>query len=120
MREDTPQDRPAEESSLAGLRAAQSRATTSEDSGGADPHEPAEGVLTLVCFTCGNEYYFEDQNPPEEMTCEKCGSTVFRSFFSPQGDEVAQDFEDSTARDLDPDDPEGDATEGDVADLNRS
>lgn len=81
---------------------------------------PAEGVLTLVCFTCGKEYYFESSPPPSGMSCEKCGSSVFRDFFTPTSyDEAAEDFEDSTARDLDPDDAEGDTMPGDVMDLDR-
>ena len=82
--------------------------------------DPAEGVLTLVCFTCGKEYFFTDTAPPEGISCEKCGGTVFRNFFTPAADdEVARDFEDSTARDLDPDDAEGDTMPGDIIDLNR-
>ena len=80
----------------------------------------AEGVLTLVCLKCGQEYYFEDSDPPEKMSCEKCGNGVFREFFSPtDGNDAAQDFEDTTGRDLDPDDAEGDTLPGDVLDLNR-
>ena len=82
--------------------------------------EPDEGVLTLVCLKCGTEYYFEDGSPPSGMTCEKCGNGVFRDFYTPsESDEASQDFEDTTARDLDPDDPEGDTLPGDVIDLNR-
>lgn len=78
------------------------------------------GVLTRVCLTCGQEYYFTDTTPPASMSCEKCGSTVFREFYSPlEADEVERDYLDSTERDLDPDDPEGDAMPGDVLDLNR-
>lgn len=79
-----------------------------------------EGVLTLVCLKCGHEYYFADGSPPEGMTCEKCGNGVFRDFYSPaEGDEAAEDFNDTTARDLDPDDAEGETLPGDVLDLNR-
>jgi hypothetical protein len=74
-------------------------------------------VLTLVCETCGKDYFFEDEQPPEGMKCEKCGSTVFRSFHDHGGDEAADDFRDSTERDLDPDDAEGDVLPGDVMDL---
>jgi DNA-directed RNA polymerase subunit RPC12/RpoP len=79
----------------------------------------SEGVLTLVCFKCGTEYYFSEEDPPAEMSCEKCGNTVFRSFFSPADDEVADDFHDSTHRDMDPDDAEGETLPGDVSDLNQ-
>lgn len=78
-----------------------------------------EGVLTLVCLKCGTEYYYSEGGPPSEVTCDKCGNTVFRSFYSADGDEVAEDFEDSTSRDMHPDDAEGDTFPGDVLDLNR-
>jgi hypothetical protein len=102
-----------------GRSAAEARDTPgAADAGPID--EPAEGVLTLVCLTCGQEYYFEDARPPAGMTCERCGSHVFRDFFSPEeGDDAAQDFTDSTARNLDPDDAEGETMPGDVMDLNR-
>lgn len=77
------------------------------------------GVLTLVCLKCGQEYYFADGVPPAGMTCEKCGNGVFRDFYSPaQDSEAADDFDDTTARDLDPDDAEGDTLPGDILDLN--
>jgi hypothetical protein len=96
-----------------------------EQQSGREPSEsserPAEGVLTLVCLTCGKEYFFADAPPPAEMSCEKCGGTVFRNFYSPaEDDEAARDFQDSTARALDPDDPEGDALPGDLMDLDRA
>ena len=107
------------ESIPAGHRAAQSRDDPGADSSG-PIDEPARGVLTLVCFKCGTEYYFTQSDPPEGISCEKCGNTVFREFFSPRSDdEAARDFEDTTARDLDPDDAEGDTLPGDVLDLNR-
>ena len=80
--------------------------------------EPTEGVLTRVCLTCGQEYYLTGGDAGGKMVCEKCGSTVFREFFShTEGDEAASDFAESTDRDLDPDDAEGDAMPGDVIDL---
>lgn len=82
--------------------------------------DETDGVLTLVCLTCGTEYYFTDTKPEPVMVCEKCGGVVFREFFSPPtADEAATDFTDTTARELDPDDAEGDALPGDVIDLNR-
>jgi NAD-dependent SIR2 family protein deacetylase len=80
-----------------------------------DPHGE---VLTLVCETCGKDYFFDNTQPEPGMTCEKCGGTVFRSFHASVGDEAADDFRDSTERDLDPDDAEGDVMPGDVMDLN--
>ncbi len=78
----------------------------------------AEGVLTVVCLKCGTEYYFGDEFPPEDLACEKCGNTVFRSFYSPEAeDEAAADFSETTERDLRPDDPEGATMPGDILDL---
>ena len=76
-------------------------------------------VVTLICETCGKDYSFEDESPPAGLKCEKCGSTVFRAFDASVGDEAADDFRDSTARDTNPDDPEGDTLPGDILDLNR-
>ena len=80
--------------------------------------EPRTRVLTLVCEKCGKDYFFEDEQPDPDMACEKCGGTVFRSFHDTVGDEASDDFRDSTERDLDPDDAEGDVMPGDVMDLN--
>ena len=78
------------------------------------------GVLTLVCLKCGQEYYFSDGAPPPGITCEKCGNGVFRDFYSPrEGDEAAEDFDETTARDMNTDDAEGDTLPGDLLDLNR-
>ena len=81
--------------------------------------DPAGTVLTLVCEKCGKDYFFEDERPEPGMKCEKCGGTVFRSFHETVGDEARDDFRDSTERDLDPDDAEGDVMPGDIMDLNR-
>jgi len=80
---------------------------------------PVTTVLTLVCENCGKDYFFEDEQPQPGMTCTKCGASVFRSFHTQVGDEAADDFRDSTERDLDTDDPEGDVLPGDILDLNR-
>jgi len=82
----------------------------------ADASEADEVVLTLVCLTCGKEYYFSEE-PSEGISCEKCAGSVFRSFYSREGDEAADDFSETTGRDLDPDDAEGEALPGDVLDL---
>lgn len=76
------------------------------------------GVLTLVCERCGKDYFFDDEPPPADLACEKCGGTVFRSFYDNVGDDASDDFRDSTDRDLRPDDAEGDVLPGDVMDLN--
>lgn len=113
------QEQRGPENHVMGRRTAQSRDDAGVESAG--PVEPpAQGVLTLVCLECGKEYFFSDSLPPEGMSCEKCGNTVFRDFFTPtEYDEAAEDFQDSTARDLDPDDAEGDTMPGDVMDLNK-
>ena len=93
----------------------------SDASAAGDPpggSEPRGQVLTLVCETCGKDYFFDDTQPEPGMACEKCGGTVFRSFHESTGDEAADDFRDTTDRDLDPDDAEGDVMPGDVMDLN--
>ena len=41
-----------------------------------------QGVTTLICLTCGNEKTF-DTDVPSSLTCDKCGSTVFRQFDTP-------------------------------------
>jgi hypothetical protein len=80
----------------------------------------AEGVLTLVCLKCGTEYYFGRDEPPDSLQCEKCQNTVFRSFFTHEaGDEAAVDFQDSTGRDMNSDDAEGETLPGDVLDLDQ-
>ena len=79
----------------------------------------SEGVLVQVCVECGKEYFYDDTPPPAEQKCEKCGNTVFRSFFSvTDGDEVAADFEDTTHRDTTTEDPATDVSRGDLYDLN--
>jgi hypothetical protein len=81
--------------------------------------EPGSGgVLVQVCLECGKEYMFDDQ-APENLTCDKCGNAVFRSFFaSTRSDEVVDDFNESTDRDLLTTDPATDVTRGDLHDLN--
>src|SRR3954469_24436335 len=82
-------------------------------------NESSGGVLVQVCIECGKEYYYEDRQPPREQKCEKCGSTVFRSFFADaQPDDAAQDFADSTERDTATNDGSTDITRGDLHDLN--
>lgn len=80
--------------------------------------EDEDGVLTLVCLKCGTEYYFGEEQPSPDLVCEKCGNTVFRSFFAHEAeDEAETDFRDVTERDLHTDDPEGAAMPGDILDL---
>ncbi|MGH7717519.1 MAG: hypothetical protein ACREON_01570 [Gemmatimonadaceae bacterium] len=62
----------------------------------ADSREP-QGVLTLVCLTCGNHKDFDD-TPPPAVTCERCGGTVFRNFYTPTvaDDATLAQLEDAT------------------------
>lgn len=94
------------------------RDSRSEEPMQAPARPRAPQVVTLVCELCGKDYSFEDESPPADLKCEKCGGTVFRVFHEAEG-EAADDFRDSTERDLDPDDPEGDTLPGDILDLNR-
>jgi hypothetical protein len=89
-----------------------------EQRGASDADSGAGDVLTRVCLTCGQEYYLTGGEAGGKMVCEKCGSTVFREFLTRgEDDEAARDFADTTGRDLDPDDAEGDTLPGDVIDL---
>ena len=85
----------------------------------ADAEERSGSVMVQVCLECGREYYFEKQQSPEELVCERCGNSVFRSFKAERAaDEVQQDFSDSMERDLATDDPATDVSLGDLHDLN--
>ena len=84
------------------------------------PGPGESGVQIEICVECGREYTFEDEPVPETLECEKCGGKVFRSFFEAfEPSEASLDFEETTGRDMDPDDPEGDTTSGDLVDLER-
>lgn len=78
-----------------------------------------DGVLTQVCVECGKEYFFDDEPPPADLACERCGNGVFRSFFdATTPGEAAIDFKESTERDTATDDPATDVTSSDLNDLN--
>ena len=79
----------------------------------------SDGVLVQVCVECGKHYYYDDAEPPADQTCERCGNTVFRSFFDATApDDVETDYKEMTERDLATDDPATDVTRGDLYDLN--
>lgn len=90
-----------------------------EDRALADQGTPVGEVTVLVCVECGREYPF-DREPPSELTCERCGNTVFRSFRgqAPRGDEADEDFRETTERDLAADAGASDVEPGDLRDLN--
>lgn len=84
------------------------------------PGPDESGILVEICVECGREYTFEDDPPPDDLKCEKCGGTVFRSFWeSYERSDAGRDFDETTGRDMNPDDPEGDTTSGDLVDLER-
>jgi DNA-directed RNA polymerase subunit RPC12/RpoP len=86
----------------------------------ADSNRDADGVLVQVCLTCGKEYTFTEA-PPADLACDKCGSTVFRSFLSrPRADEVEEDYREATERDTLTTDPGTDIAQGDLHDLRNS
>jgi len=75
------------------------------------------GLVTLVCLTCGKERFFT-QDVPAAVTCEQCGSTVFRTFATPtEPDEAAIDALEAQARSMAYGDSSPDTTIGDVSDL---
>ena len=107
-------DRPR---SLEEIRAEQTREDPGHETAG-QIGQPVQGVLVQVCEVCGKEYTFDEEQPPANMTCEKCGNGVFRSFFDvTSSDEVEDDFRAATERDLATDDPATDVTAADVRDL---
>lgn len=77
-------------------------------------------VVLQVCVKCGREVQFEAaEEIPSDLKCEKCGNQVFRTFEdSASPGEAMADFRDETDRDLATDDAAGDATRGDLHDLN--
>ena len=84
----------------------------------AQREEGNEGVLVQVCLECGKEYMFDDEPPPDDLTCDKCGNGVFRSFFAAaEDDDVSADYRAVTERDTGTTDPATDVTRGDLHDL---
>ena len=76
-------------------------------------------IPVQVCLECGKEYTFEDEEPPADLTCEKCGNSVFRPFYADvTPDEAHVDFEDSTERDTSTDAGATEVTRTDLLDLN--
>jgi DNA-directed RNA polymerase subunit RPC12/RpoP len=80
--------------------------------------DSSDGILVQVCLECGKEYMFDEQTPPDNLTCGKCGNGVFRSFFAAtEDDDVAVDYREVTERDTGTTDPATDITRGDLHDL---
>ena len=81
------------------------------------PDQGPREIVTMVCLTCGNERFFDDA-VPSSLKCDKCGSTVFRTFATPtEPDEASLSQLEDQARSI----SYGDATPGttpdDVRDL---
>ena len=76
-----------------------------------------QGIVTLVCLTCGNEKFFDEQ-VPSQLTCDKCGSTVFRQFATPtEPDEATIAQLEEQARSIGLGDASPDTSPDDVRDL---
>jgi len=76
-----------------------------------------QGIVTLVCLTCGNEKDF-DKAVPDAVTCEKCGGTVFRTFATPtEPDDATIATLEEQARSISYGDSSPDTEPGDVRDL---
>ena len=75
------------------------------------------GIVTLVCLTCGKEKFFT-REVPAAVSCEQCGSTVFRTFATPtEPDEAVIDALEAQARSIAYGDSSPDTTRDDVRDL---
>lgn len=80
-------------------------------------HSGPVGLVTLVCLTCGNEYFYE-QGVPSSVVCEKCGGTVFRQFATPtEPDEAAISELEEQARSIQYGDASPQTSPDDVRDL---
>ena len=77
----------------------------------------SSGLVTLVCITCGREQ-FHTRSVPQSAVCDKCGSTVFRTFATPtEPDDATIASLEEQARSISYGDPSPDSTRGDVRDL---
>jgi hypothetical protein len=77
----------------------------------------SQGLVTLVCITCGREQ-FHSRSVPQSTVCDKCGGTVFRTFDTPtEPDDASLASLDEQARSVSYGDPSPDTTAGEVRDL---
>ena len=75
------------------------------------------GIVTLICMTCGNEKFY-DNAVPQSATCDKCGSTVFRTFATPtEPDDASIAALEAQARSIAFGDSSPDTRLGDLRDL---
>jgi hypothetical protein len=75
------------------------------------------GIVTLICMTCGSEKFY-DNSVPQSTTCDRCGSTVFRTFATPtEPDDATIATLEQQARSIAYGDSSPDTTLGDLRDL---
>jgi hypothetical protein len=75
------------------------------------------GIVTLICMTCGSEKFY-DNSVPQSTTCDRCKSTVFRTFATPtEPDDATIASLEQQARSIAFGDPSPDTNLGDVRDL---
>jgi len=73
----------------------------------------------MVCINCGAEQFFTSE-VPDELTCERCGASVFRSFSTPLArDEAAISAQEEQARSVSYGDPSPDTSPDELRDLGR-
>ncbi len=76
-----------------------------------------QGIVTLVCLTCGKERFFTE-NVPARVVCDQCSGTVFRTFATPtEPDGAAVDAAEAQARSMAYGDSSPETTRDDVRDL---
>jgi DNA-directed RNA polymerase subunit RPC12/RpoP/membrane-bound metal-dependent hydrolase YbcI (DUF457 family) len=76
-----------------------------------------QGLVTLVCLTCGKEEFF-DEEVPESLRCPTCSGTVFRTFATPtEPDEATIAQIEDEARSIELGDSSPETTADDVRDL---
>jgi ribosomal protein L40E len=76
-----------------------------------------QGLLTLICLTCGTERFYS-RSVPDAVTCDRCGSTVFRTFATPtEPDEATLAQLEDQARSIAYGDSSPDTLPGDLTDL---
>jgi DNA-directed RNA polymerase subunit RPC12/RpoP len=74
-------------------------------------------VTTMVCLTCGAEQFFDDA-VPANLKCQRCSSTVFRTFDTPtERNEATVAHLEEEARSVQYGDPSPAGTQEDVRDL---
>ena len=76
----------------------------------------SQGLVTLVCITCGREQ-FHSRSVPQSTVCDKCGGTVFRTYDTPtEPDDASLASLEEQARSISYGDASPDTTPGEVRD----